>query len=108
MARGASFIRLMVLPLLQEIFSPQAGRFAGSLISPLRMVSARPCLVLLLFLALQLPLHMLLQSYNPELTTAQLRQVLTGSALDIEGAGVDRNSGFGIVMALQALEAAPV
>src|SRR6266404_3226671 len=50
----------------------------------------------------------LLKSYNPSLRTGQIRQILTGSALDIEAAGVDRDSGSGIVMALQALEAAPV
>src|SRR6185436_4353917 len=50
----------------------------------------------------------LLKSYNPLLTTAQIRQVLTSSALEIEGPGVDRDSGWGLVMALQALAAAPV
>jgi uncharacterized repeat protein (TIGR01451 family) len=50
----------------------------------------------------------LLKSYNPTLTPDQVRQVLTGSALDIEAPGTDRDSGAGIVMALQALGASPV
>ncbi len=49
----------------------------------------------------------LVKSYNPSLTTSQLRTILTGSALDIEGPGVDRDSGFGLVMALAALQATP-
>ena len=48
----------------------------------------------------------LLLSFNPALTPAQVRTALTSSALDIEAAGVDRDSGAGIVMAFQALEAA--
>lgn len=47
----------------------------------------------------------LLLSSNPMLTPAQVRTALTSSALDIELAGVDRDSGAGIVMAFQALEA---
>ena len=45
----------------------------------------------------------LLLSFNTGLTPAQIRTALTSSALDIEAGGVDRDSGFGIVMALQAL-----
>lgn len=49
----------------------------------------------------------LLKSYNPALTPAQIRTLLTSTALDIEGAGYDRTSGSGIIMALAALQAAP-
>jgi hypothetical protein len=48
-----------------------------------------------------------LKSYNPSLTPAQVRAALTGSALDIETTGVDRDSGYGIVMADAALRAVP-
>src|SRR5262249_12688909 len=47
----------------------------------------------------------LLLSSNFALTPAQVRTGLTSSALDIEAAGVDRDSGAGIVMAFQALQA---
>jgi hypothetical protein len=47
----------------------------------------------------------LLWSYKPSLTTAQIRTVLTGTALDEDPAGVDRDTGYGIVMAYQALDA---
>lgn len=47
----------------------------------------------------------LLLSFNNTLTPAQIRTALTSSALDIEGAGTDRDSGAGIVMALQAIGA---
>lgn len=47
----------------------------------------------------------LLLSFNNALTPAQVRAALTSSALDIEAAGVDRDSGAGIVMALQAIGA---
>ncbi len=47
----------------------------------------------------------LLLSANPALTPAQVRTALTSSALDIEAPGVDRDSGAGIVMAFQALQA---
>ena len=50
----------------------------------------------------------LLKSYNTNLTPAQVRSVLTSTALDIMGTGVDRDSGSGIVMALAALEASPL
>jgi hypothetical protein len=47
----------------------------------------------------------LLKSYNPNLTPAEVRSILTSTALDIMGTGVDRNAGFGIVMAPAALQA---
>jgi Calx-beta domain/Subtilase family/Bacterial pre-peptidase C-terminal domain/Viral BACON domain len=47
----------------------------------------------------------LLLSYKPSLTPTQVRTALTSTALDIEGVGADRDSGAGIVMALQALQA---
>ena len=46
----------------------------------------------------------LLKSYNPLLSPAQLRQVLTNTALDIMAAGTDRDAGAGIVMAMAALQ----
>src|SRR5215475_6491111 len=46
-----------------------------------------------------------LLSFNNALTPAQIRAALTSSALDIEAAGVDRDSGAGIVMALHAIGA---
>ncbi|HNG34307.1 MAG TPA: putative Ig domain-containing protein, partial [Blastocatellia bacterium] len=46
----------------------------------------------------------LLRSANSGLTAAQVRTALTSSAIDIEGAGVDRDSGAGIIMAFQALQ----
>src|SRR5438132_926375 len=46
----------------------------------------------------------LLKSYAPSLTPAQIRAVLTSTALDIEAPSADRDSGAGIVMALQALQ----
>ena len=48
----------------------------------------------------------LLKSYKPALTPDQIRTFLTSTALDIQAAGVDRDSGFGIVMAFAALTAA--
>jgi CHRD domain/Calx-beta domain/Subtilase family/Domain of unknown function (DUF4214) len=48
----------------------------------------------------------LIKQAKPALTTAQIRTALTSSALDIEAGGVDRDSGAGIVMAYQALQAA--
>ena len=48
----------------------------------------------------------LLKSYNPALTPSQIRSILTGTSLDIESAGADRDSGAGIVMAVAALQAA--
>ncbi len=47
----------------------------------------------------------LLLSFDNTLTPAQIRTALTSSALDIEAAGTDRDSGAGIVMALQAIGA---
>jgi hypothetical protein len=45
----------------------------------------------------------LLKSANPALTNAQIRTALQSTAIDIEAPGVDRDSGFGIVMADAAL-----
>jgi hypothetical protein len=50
----------------------------------------------------------LLKSASPGLTPAQIRTALTGSAIDIQTAGVDRDSGAGIVMPITALQAAGV
>ena len=47
----------------------------------------------------------LLWSYNRGLTPAQVGSALVSTALDIEGAGVDRDSGAGIVMAPAAIQA---
>ncbi len=49
----------------------------------------------------------LVLSYNPALTPAQLRNVLTNSCIDIMGKGWDRDSGSGILMALAALQNTP-
>src|SRR5262249_26054555 len=49
----------------------------------------------------------LIKSYNRALSAGQIRAILTDTALDIESAGVDRDAGYGLVMALQALQAAP-
>lgn len=46
----------------------------------------------------------LLWSYRPSLTTGQMRTVLTGTALDEYPVGVDRDTGYGIVMAYAALQ----
>lgn len=46
----------------------------------------------------------LVLSKNPTLTNAQLRTIMETSCLDIEAAGYDNNSGYGIVMADLALE----
>src|SRR5215471_10477003 len=45
----------------------------------------------------------LIKQAKPALTPAQIRTALTTSAIDIMAAGVDRDSGAGIVMAYQAL-----
>ena len=45
----------------------------------------------------------LVLSAQPALTASEMRSVLTSSAIDIMGAGFDRNSGNGIVMALAAI-----
>jgi len=47
----------------------------------------------------------LLWSYAPGLSTAQIRTVLTATALDVNPAGVDRDTGYGVEMAYQALQA---
>jgi subtilisin-like proprotein convertase family protein len=49
----------------------------------------------------------LLWSYNPFLTPAAVRSLLTSTALPIGNAGFDRNSGAGVAMAYPALAAAP-
>jgi hypothetical protein len=49
----------------------------------------------------------LVLSYNPGLTPAQMRNVLTNSCIDIMGTGWDRDSGAGILMALKALQNTP-
>lgn len=46
----------------------------------------------------------LLLSAKPTLTAAQVRTALTSTALDIEAAGYDINSGYGIVQAFQAVQ----
>ena len=48
----------------------------------------------------------LLWSYNPFLTAGQVRSTLSGTALDIETPGWDRDSGSGIVMAYPAIASA--
>ncbi len=45
----------------------------------------------------------LIKSASPTLTSEEMRTALTGSAVDIMGSGVDRDSGAGIVMAFEAL-----
>ncbi len=45
----------------------------------------------------------LLRQRSPLLTPSQMRTALTSTAIDIETPGVDRDAGFGIVMALEAL-----
>ena len=47
----------------------------------------------------------LVKAANPSLTAAQIRTILTSTAIDIQGAGVDRDSGAGIIMARQAVGA---
>lgn len=49
----------------------------------------------------------LIKSYNPALTVDQIRAVLTNSALDIEAPGMDRDSGWGIIMPGDALALVP-
>lgn len=49
----------------------------------------------------------LLLSHNPSLTPAQVRTLLTSTAIDIEAPGYDINAGAGIVMAFQALQITP-
>ena len=47
----------------------------------------------------------LLKSANPALTPAQIRTILTTTAVDVESAGYDNITGFGIVQAFQAMQA---
>ncbi len=47
----------------------------------------------------------LLLSGNHSLTAAQVRSILTSTALDIESAGYDNVSGYGIIQAFQAADA---
>jgi hypothetical protein len=47
----------------------------------------------------------LVKSANPALSSAQIRSILTSTAIDIQASGVDRDSGFGIVMAPGAVGA---
>ena len=47
----------------------------------------------------------LVKSAKPSLTPAQIRTILTSTALDIESSGYDDVSGYGIVQAAQAIEA---
>jgi len=49
----------------------------------------------------------LLLSYAPGLTQAQVRSLLTGTAIDIMAAGPDRDSGYGIIDAVALLAAVP-
>jgi hypothetical protein len=48
----------------------------------------------------------LIKSVNPSFTQAQIRTFLLGSAIDIEAAGVDRDSGAGILDAYMAVQQA--
>jgi len=47
----------------------------------------------------------LIKAANPSLTAAQFRAILTSTAIDIQAAGVDRDSGAGIIMAREAVAA---
>jgi len=49
----------------------------------------------------------LVKQAKPALSSAQLRQLLFGSALDTMAVGIDRNSGHGIIMAVPAIDAPP-
>lgn len=48
----------------------------------------------------------LVKSANTSLTGAQIRQILSSTAIDTMAAGVDRDSGYGILSALPAVQAA--
>jgi hypothetical protein len=48
----------------------------------------------------------LVKSENPSLTATQISAILTSTAIDIEAAGLDRDSGFGILDAFAAVQAA--
>jgi len=47
----------------------------------------------------------LVKAANPGLTAAQIRSILTSTAIDIQTAGFDRDSGAGIVRAVEAVAA---
>lgn len=47
----------------------------------------------------------LVKSGNPQLSKTQIRDALLSTALDIEAPGIDRDSGYGIVMAQPAMQA---
>jgi hypothetical protein len=47
----------------------------------------------------------LFKSFKPSASQAEIRSVFTASAIDIEAPGVDRDSGVGIVMAFEGLQA---
>jgi len=49
----------------------------------------------------------LIKSYNTDLTADQIRQAMVDGALDIEAPGLDRDAGYGLVMAQASLQAAP-
>src|SRR5439155_6936209 len=49
----------------------------------------------------------LIKSYNPGLTADQIRLALTNTAIDIEGPGIDRDSGWGICNPFGALTSIP-
>jgi Subtilase family/Carboxypeptidase regulatory-like domain len=46
----------------------------------------------------------LIKSVNPAFTPAQIKTALTTTAVDIEGAGTDRDAGTGVIMPLPALQ----
>ncbi len=48
----------------------------------------------------------LVKSANPKQSNSQVRSVMVGTALDTMAVGPDRDAGYGITMALQAVEAA--
>ena len=50
----------------------------------------------------------LLKCYNPSLTTSNIHYLLTSTALDNMGTGVDINAGWGIIMPIPAIEAGPI
>lgn len=49
----------------------------------------------------------LLESYNPTLSVGQYRTALIGTAIDIDAAGYDRDSGYGIIDAVNTLTSVP-
>jgi hypothetical protein len=46
----------------------------------------------------------LIKSANPALTPAQIKTALTSTAIDVEAAGVDRDTGYGVVMPYPAMQ----